>query len=491
MVSGKYFVTLALCLAVASGFLLPPAEAEAEVLRLDKELLYGLAALTDDDNSTLAALRAGSPEVFIRNVVRMGRSVRIVIDTFPGKTAVVELTNNEIYSLPNFTPPDLGKEIARRSGDQLEVGEIRRTGTAVEFDLAFVKRREEPPPSPPPPTPPPPPPPLPKPPPPVKAEPAPVEKPAPAPRPATRPEPGTEPVPPPKPVVKPVPKPVPPPPPPPPPVPAPRPVEKPPAGSPDTLTVARVAGAPPVIDGRNNDPAWKELRPLIAEIPDRQGILLTGYAVTDGDMLYLLFTWNDPDEDAENRTWIWDAGSKTYRQGDGLDDGIAIQFAMDSPKKGGDTRHDLWLWRAGREGRGEYATDATLTVSKRPLSASSYVELQDGVGVWMRQAPDEGRLPYERQLPMEYRGDRLPGYVIRQPEGSAANVRARGAFSNGRWTVELMRKLDTRHPDDLAFAIGKNILFQVSLLEKEEDNLGHFTGPLTLTWAEADGRRGR
>jgi hypothetical protein len=476
---------LLLAAGLAWGASLAPISARAEVMRLDKELLYGLAALTDDDKETLLALRSGNPEVYIRNVVRMGRSVRIVIDTFPGMTAVVELTNNEIYSLPNFTPPDLGTEIARRSGGQIEVGEIRRTGARVEFDLAFVARKEEPPPPP-------------------KPEPAPVARPepkpapAPAPRPEPKPAPAPAPRPEPRPEPKPAPAPAPAPRPEPKPVPAPKPEpapaprqEKPPAGSPDTLTVARVSGSPPSIDGRGDDAAWKEARPLLTEIPGRRGTFLSGYAVTDGDMVYFLFTWNDPDEDTVNRPWIWDADSKTYRQGDALDDGIAVQFAMDNARKAGETRYDLWLWRAGREGRGEYATDATLVVSRKPLSASSYVQLEDGTGVWMRQAPDEGRLPYERQLPMEFRGDQLPGYVVRQPEGSAANVRARGAYLNGRWNVEFMRKLDTRHPDDLALVTGKTIPLQVSLYEKDEDNLGRFTGSLTLNWAEGSGRKGR
>ncbi|MBA3567940.1 MAG: hypothetical protein H0W28_01150 [Pyrinomonadaceae bacterium] len=45
----------------------------------------------------------------------------------------------------------------------------------------------------------------------------------------------------------------------------------------------------------------------------------------------------------------------------------------------------------------------------------------------------------------------MPQYVAGNPVGSAADVRAKGAWANGRWTLEFERRLDTRNPDDTAF----------------------------------------
>jgi hypothetical protein len=44
-------------------------------------------------------------------------------------------------------------------------------------------------------------------------------------------------------------------------------------------------------------------------------------------------------------------------------------------------------------------------------------------------------------------------------------VRARGVWQNGRWTVELARKLVTGNQDDIQFAPGKKYLFGVSRYE--------------------------
>jgi LPXTG-motif cell wall-anchored protein len=39
-------------------------------------------------------------------------------------------------------------------------------------------------------------------------------------------------------------------------------------------------------------------------------------------------------------------------------------------------------------------------------------------------------------------GDRIPGYVLRNPSGSRADVRAHGTWADGVWTVEVERALD-------------------------------------------------
>ena len=50
----------------------------------------------------------------------------------------------------------------------------------------------------------------------------------------------------------------------------------------------------------------------------------------------------------------------------------------------------------------------------------------------------------------------------RQPTGSRADVRAKGVWSNGQWTIEFARKLNTGHDDDVAFTPGDIYLFGVA-----------------------------
>lgn len=45
-------------------------------------------------------------------------------------------------------------------------------------------------------------------------------------------------------------------------------------------------------------------------------------------------------------------------------------------------------------------------------------------------------------------GDLLPQYLLRDPQGSGADVQASGRYADGHWVVELRRKLNTGNPDD-------------------------------------------
>lgn len=63
-------------------------------------------------------------------------------------------------------------------------------------------------------------------------------------------------------------------------------------------------------------------------------------------------------------------------------------------------------------------------------------------------------------------GDTLPRRFLRQPRGSRADIQGGGLWKEGRWQVEMRRRLDTGHDDDkrlndqrrytIAFAVHKN-----------------------------------
>jgi hypothetical protein len=48
-------------------------------------------------------------------------------------------------------------------------------------------------------------------------------------------------------------------------------------------------------------------------------------------------------------------------------------------------------------------------------------------------------------------GNAIPRRYLREPEGSRADITARSVWTDGSWTVELRRKMDTGEPDDKAF----------------------------------------
>ncbi|MFQ6089707.1 MAG: ethylbenzene dehydrogenase-related protein, partial [Candidatus Methanofastidiosia archaeon] len=63
------------------------------------------------------------------------------------------------------------------------------------------------------------------------------------------------------------------------------------------------------------------------------------------------------------------------------------------------------------------------------------------------------------------KGDTVPGYLLARPKGSRGDVNAVGKWSNGTWTVEFSRKLNTGNPDDVVFSPTKEIYFGVAVFD--------------------------
>ena len=61
---------------------------------------------------------------------------------------------------------------------------------------------------------------------------------------------------------------------------------------------------------------------------------------------------------------------------------------------------------------------------------------------------------------------------VERSGGSAGDVRAKGAWHAGWWTLELARPLRTGHPDDadLRGADGSSVPFAIAILDRAEDD---------------------
>lgn len=69
--------------------------------------------------------------------------------------------------------------------------------------------------------------------------------------------------------------------------------------------------------------------------------------------------------------------------------------------------------------------------------------------------------------------------------GSAADVRAKGVWRDGRWTLELERKLSTGHPDDAAFAPGRAIKMAAATFDRTGD-MDRASGAIELSLGAGD-----
>ena len=78
---------------------------------------------------------------------------------------------------------------------------------------------------------------------------------------------------------------------------------------------------------------------------------------------------------------------------------------------------------------------------------------------------DEGRAAYETLTYDRYVDQRTTRYAIGKPSGSRADVRAKGVWKDGYWTLEFSRKLVTGYPDDVQFDTSLTYTFGVSCYE--------------------------
>jgi hypothetical protein len=68
------------------------------------------------------------------------------------------------------------------------------------------------------------------------------------------------------------------------------------------------------------------------------------------------------------------------------------------------------------------------------------------------------------------------------PSGSAADVQAKGEWANGKWTLELARKLNTGNPDDAAFDVSRTYKIAVEV-QDADPGMDKASGVIELSFA--------
>lgn len=233
----------------------------------------------------------------------------------------------------------------------------------------------------------------------------------------------------------------------------------------------------PELDGRAGDPVWVAAPPVTVRLRGGSGERsLTLRAARTADRIFFLAEWDDATEDRDHRPWVWDRAAGAYREGEAREDVLIFRFQtgclwVPELDAGLASESDVWLWRAGRTDPVGHADDTWLSLVERPNPprdprGSRPLPVASPGPRWrLRVAPDGaidyaletveatmflihwadvGDRPYRwRGPPARYEGDRVPQFEPTPPTRSAADVRARGRWSDGRWTVEIARALTT------------------------------------------------
>lgn len=247
----------------------------------------------------------------------------------------------------------------------------------------------------------------------------------------------------------------------------------------DELVATKVSKLP-AIDGKDDDDAWKAAKDLVARIdqPDEEAPkkTISVKAVHDGDSICFLMVWADPDKNDQHSPFLWK--DSAYEPDDEkVEDACTLAFELegkfDSDMKAGiESKWDVWEWGAARTNPSGAALDRTHVYSKNapmpPLKGRRLTD-RNGGQIFFTHPIDAGAACYKKIEAPEAKGAPMILQFPSQPaSGSAADVQARGEWTNGKWTVEFRRKLSTGNKDDTAFAAGKSLSFAVATFDKSE-----------------------
>ncbi|MCP4372904.1 MAG: hypothetical protein GY797_33085 [Deltaproteobacteria bacterium] len=233
--------------------------------------------------------------------------------------------------------------------------------------------------------------------------------------------------------------------------------------------VAVKVDAGPVIDGKIDD-VWGQAQGVYVWDTVAKINIMLKTVYTDGK-IFLLVKFNDPDESRKHKYWHWNKEEEMYEQGPEREDIFTVKWNMNpgevdlSAHADNEYRADIWFWKSNRTGPVGYADDKIQKLTVAEIKGQMKVISRSGNIRYLTRIADEGRSAYEYELPIDHAGDIIPKYTNRQPQGSRADVKAKGFWKDGSWAIEFKRDLATGNSDDVQFDISSEYQLGVSRYE--------------------------
>ena len=257
-----------------------------------------------------------------------------------------------------------------------------------------------------------------------------------------------------------------------------------------------------VLDGKDNEPAWAMAEEVAVSLEhgEIEGALLKAlYTETD---VFIRVRWPDSSEDRQHRPWLWSAAENKYVEGRQVEDSVILSFEAGcdwnpSILAGYMYDFDGWQWLAARSDPLGQAVDLMGNLQDQHLGDADTVEYSSRFAedTWNMKFTentntdlyadwDENKRvymlqPVNRKVYLTARPDgagrNIPVIAERVPapagkpdseslhvvpqfspvplHGGAGEVKAKGYWQDGYWTVEFRRSLITpaRHLNDTIF----------------------------------------
>lgn len=208
-------------------------------------------------------------------------------------------------------------------------------------------------------------------------------------------------------------------------------------------------------------------------------------AAINGDMIYVLAQWPDSTKDDTHKMLVWNKEKDAYEEGSDREDRFVLKFDMGGDftacmLSGKEYKADVWHWKAYRSQAAGLAHDKMHIFSFEKLPKAKQHPTRDGKEIWIARPSDEGDSLYKSQKPIDNIGEKVPRYIPNENvTGSVADVKSQAVWSDGMWTLEMSRKLDTGHDDDVKFEKGKTYKAGAAVFDHTGDD-HHSVGGWTM-----------
>lgn len=238
----------------------------------------------------------------------------------------------------------------------------------------------------------------------------------------------------------------------------------------------------PELDGIQSDPSWAKAKALtvcsidVLNKHNGKPVYVELRAVRTDTHIYLLAVWEDATRnETAHKPWVWKEDLKKYVEGSEREDMFSVAFElrgeftadMLSPVDGA---WDIWHWKATRTNPQGYAMDRAHFYSKtKPEYKAKEFRAKDGSTLFIARPEDKGKTVEGKvPAPKELTEKQVSQYTNNIPDKSAADIRAKGKWENGKWTLEFARALNTGNDDDTQFDVTRSYLMAIGT----HDNTG-------------------
>ncbi len=227
------------------------------------------------------------------------------------------------------------------------------------------------------------------------------------------------------------------------------------ADAPEPTPVPLLSVAPQV-DGKY-EPLWDDCPEVKLE---RAGFEdpLTLRAAVNGERLFLILRFPCKSPMTKHKPWVWNAAAQRFAVGPEREDSLCLRLLL--AERPGAVSCDVWNWGACRLNEGA-ADDLLQVFSLDSPSHALKSVAPDGTPQYLVTTPDEGLRPWSGNYDVKTLHLNPSRYEPLPPTGSRMDVKCKGEWKDGFWTVEFSRALDTVQIDDLRLVWGSLLQLDV------------------------------